>query len=105
MTVVAPVAIAVSRGDVGNEGACVIEIVNGCVTVPNVLVAAKTPEVVSARLNQEIVRVINRADIKEKFLSVGTETVGSTSEQFAFAIKSEMTRLGKLIKDVGIRDE
>lgn len=74
-------------------------------SIYGVLAPAKTPDVVTTRLSQEIVRVINRADIKEKFLSVGTETVGSTSEQFAFAIKSEMTRLGKLIKDVGIRDE
>lgn len=74
-------------------------------SIYGVLAPAKTPDAVTARLNQEIVRVINRADIKEKFLSVGTETVGSTSEQFALAIKSEMTRLGKLIKDVGIRDE
>ena len=74
-------------------------------SIYGVLAPAKTPDVVTTRMSQEIVRVINRADIKEKFLSVGTETVGSTSEQFAFAIKSEMTRLGKLIKDVGIRDE
>lgn len=45
------------------------------------------------------------ADIKEKFLASGVETVASSPEQFAAAIKSEMAMLGKVIKDAGIRAE
>ena len=64
---------------------------------------AKTPEAVIARLNQEIVRVLNRAEIKERFLSSGVETVGSTPEEFGATVKAEMARLGKVIRDANIR--
>jgi len=68
-----------------------------------VFVPAKTPAAIIERLNQEIVRAINRPDVKEKFQSTGVEMIGSTPEQFAAAIRSEMSRMGKVIKDAGIR--
>ena len=67
--------------------------------------AAHTPTAVITRLNQEVVRVLSRADVKEKFFSAGVETVGSSPEELAAAMKSDMARLGKVIKDAGIRDE
>jgi len=63
---------------------------------------AKTPDAVVRRLNQEIVRVLGIAEVKEQFLKAGLETVGSTPEEFAAAMKQEMTRMGKVIKDAGI---
>ena len=66
---------------------------------------AKTPVAIIDRLNQEIVRVLNRAEVKERFFNAGVETVGSTPEEFAAAIKSNVAKWGKLIKDAGIRDE
>jgi len=64
---------------------------------------AKTPDAVIRKLNQELVRVLNQPDVKEKFLSAGSETVGSTPEQFAALIRSEIVKVGKLVKDAGIR--
>ena len=66
---------------------------------------ARTPAPVINRLNQEIVRVLNRPDIKEKLFSLGLEAVGSSPEQLAAAVKSEIVSMGKVIKDAGIRDE
>ena len=66
---------------------------------------AKTPGVIINRLNQEIVRFVNRADVKERFLDAGVEVVGSTPEQFAAFIKSEIATMGKVIRDVGIKVE
>jgi len=63
----------------------------------------RTPEVVVHRLTQEIVRVLNTADVKEKLLNIGSEVVASTPEQFAAAIKVEVTTLGKIIRDHSIR--
>ena len=42
-------------------------------------------------------------EIKEKFLNIGIEAGGSSPEQLALRVKSEMTRLGKVIKGAGIR--
>ena len=66
---------------------------------------AKTPAAVIKRLNQEIVRALNNAEVKARFHNGGTEVVASSPEEFAAAIKSEMVVLGKLIKDTGIRGE
>jgi tripartite-type tricarboxylate transporter receptor subunit TctC len=66
---------------------------------------AKTPVAIIDRLNQEIVRVLNKAEVKERFFNAGVETVGSTPEEFAAAIKSNVAKWGKLIKEAGIRDE
>jgi tripartite-type tricarboxylate transporter receptor subunit TctC len=66
---------------------------------------AKTPEAITRRLNQEIVRVLNRADVKEKFFNSGSEVVASSPEQLAATIKSDLAGMGKVIKDAGIRVE
>lgn len=64
---------------------------------------AQTPAGIITQLNREMVRVFNSADIKEKFFNFGSEIVGSTPGQLSATIKSEVVRMGKLIKDAGIR--
>ncbi len=44
-------------------------------------------------------------DVKDQLLRAGLETVGSSPEEFATAIKTEMARMGKVIKDAGIRGQ
>ena len=56
-------------------------------------------------MNQEIAGILRRTDMREKLLGAGVESVGSTPEEFAAVIKSEMTRMGKVIKDAGIRED
>jgi len=74
-------------------------------SVVGFLAPAKTPAPIINRLNQEAVRVLNTAEVKEKFLSIGIETVGNSPAQFGTSIKSEMARLGKVIKEAGLRAE
>jgi tripartite-type tricarboxylate transporter receptor subunit TctC len=63
----------------------------------------KTPKAVIARLHEETVRVLNTPEIKERFFNSGVETVGTTPEEFAAAIKAESTRLAEVIQKAGIR--
>jgi tripartite-type tricarboxylate transporter receptor subunit TctC len=63
---------------------------------------ARTPEAVIARLHQDIARVLHRPEVKERFFSSGAEAVGSTPEQFGVAMRSEMVKWGKLIRDAGL---
>jgi tripartite-type tricarboxylate transporter receptor subunit TctC len=70
-----------------------------------VFAPAKTPATTINRLNQEIVRVLNRVDVKEKLFSSGVEAVGSSPEQLAATVKTDMARMGKVIKDNGIHIE
>jgi tripartite-type tricarboxylate transporter receptor subunit TctC len=69
------------------------------------LVPAGTPAPVISRLNREIVRALNKADVKEKFFKEGIEVAGSTSGQFAAKIKSEMAKWGKVLKNAGVKPE
>jgi tripartite-type tricarboxylate transporter receptor subunit TctC len=66
---------------------------------------AKTPGTIINRLNQEIVRVLNTAEAKEKFLNAAAEIVGSSPAELAGTMKAEMARWGKLIKDTGIKPD
>ena len=72
-------------------------------SIQRVFAPAKTPTAIITRLNQEIVRFINAPSSKDRLLNSGVEGVGSTSEQLAATVKSEMAKWGKVIKDAGIR--
>jgi len=68
-------------------------------------VGDKTPRPIIARLNQEILKFLAKPEIKEQFLKSGVEMVGSTPEQFTEAIRADVAKMGKLIKDIGLRVE
>lgn len=55
------------------------------------------------RINQEVVRAVTTADVKEKFFNAGVEAAGSTPEEFSARVYSDVVQIGKLIKDAGIR--
>ena len=75
------------------------------VSVYGMFAPAKTPADIIARLNQESLRVLARADVKERFFSAGVETLGGTPEEFAATMKSDIVRWGKVIRDAGIRED
>ena len=70
----------------------------------NVMFApARTPAAIIRRLNQEIVRVLNQPDVKQKFFDSGVEVIGSSPEELAAGMKANMAKVGKIIKDAGIQ--
>lgn len=72
-------------------------------TLHAVFAPARTPQAIVNHLNKEIVRYIRSTDATEKLFNAGLEIVGSSPEQSAVTIKSEIARLGKVIKDARIR--
>jgi len=64
---------------------------------------AKTPAAIISRLNQEIVRLLQQPDVKEKFLASGAEAVGSSPEQSSATVKTELAKWRKVIKDANIK--
>lgn len=74
------------------------------ISIHGMFAPAKTPETIIRRLHQEIVRFLNTAEAKEKFFNVGVEVVGSTPEELAAKVKTDMARMGKVIRDAGIRE-
>jgi tripartite-type tricarboxylate transporter receptor subunit TctC len=64
---------------------------------------AKMPEAIVNRLNQETVRFLRTPEAKERFLVSGLEVVGNTPAEFAAAMKADITRLTKVIRDASIK--
>ncbi len=64
---------------------------------------ARTARPIIDRLNQEILRYLRTPEAKAKMFEAGADIVGSSPEEFAETIKSDIATWGKLIKDVGIK--
>ena len=56
-------------------------------------------------LHGEVVKILRAPDMREKFISMGAEPVGSSQEQFGAFIKSEIAKWGKVIRDANIKPE
>ena len=70
-----------------------------------ILAPAGTPQAVVAKLHEAIVRALAKPEVRERLVSEGAEVIGSTPEAFAAHITAELARMGKLIRDAGIRME
>ena len=70
-----------------------------------ILAPAGTPQAVVAKLHEAIVRALAQPEVRERLVSEGAEVIGSTPEAFAAHITAELARMGKLIRDAGIRME
>ncbi len=75
------------------------------VSIIGLFAPSRTPAALITRLNQEIVRVLGKPDVKEKLFNTGIEVIASSPMQLAATMKSEIVRLGKIIRDAGIREE
>ncbi len=75
--------------------------------VPNVaigtwfglLAPAATPKPVIARLNTEIVKIIQSPEFKKQMFDIGAEPVGNKPEEMAKQIKEETEKFARLVKD------
>jgi tripartite-type tricarboxylate transporter receptor subunit TctC len=66
-----------------------------------VLAPAGTPREIIARLNAEIGRIMALPEMKERFLSFGTDAATSTPEQLGQFLRDEVAKIRKVAKDVG----
>jgi tripartite-type tricarboxylate transporter receptor subunit TctC len=73
------------------------------VSMTGIFAPAQTPASLIALLNQEIVLVLEKSEVKGKLMNVGVEVVGASPAQFASIMKTETERLGKVIKAAGIK--
>ena len=73
------------------------------ITWHSVLVPAKTPKPIVAKLSKELMRIIREPDVHERFSSVGLDAVGSTPEELAALIKKEVVMYAKLVKQIGLK--
>ena len=75
------------------------------ITWHSVLVPAKTPKPIVAKLSKELMRIIRQPDTQERFAAVGLDAVGSTPEALAKLIKEETVMYAKLVKQIGLQPQ
>jgi tripartite-type tricarboxylate transporter receptor subunit TctC len=69
------------------------------------LTAAGTPRDAIARLNAEANKTLNTPEVKSRLNSLGAETTGGTSQQFAIFFQNEVSKWAKVVKGAGIKPE
>jgi tripartite-type tricarboxylate transporter receptor subunit TctC len=68
-----------------------------------VLVPANTPKEVITTLHRELVKIIVLPDMRERLMTLGYDPVGSTPEEFARRIATELETWGKIIRVAGFK--
>jgi tripartite-type tricarboxylate transporter receptor subunit TctC len=64
-----------------------------------------TPREIVVRLNAELVKIVNRSDIRQKFLELGAEPVGNSPEAAATHVRNEIVKWAALVKSSGATAE
>lgn len=67
-----------------------------------VLAPAATPQDILARLNTEMVKVIQSPEFRSRMAEIGAEPIGDTSAQMAQQIANETEKFGKLVKEAKV---
>ena len=70
-----------------------------------VLAPGGTPKALTTRLYNDIAKVLGMPDLRERLANDGTDAVGSTPEEFAAFLRTEVTKWAKLIKTANVRGE
>lgn len=68
-----------------------------------VMAPAGTPREVVQRLNAEIVKAMALAEVKERFLSFGTDAATGTPEELGRFLANEVAKIGKIARDTGAK--
>src|SRR6266700_5847154 len=67
-----------------------------------VFAPAGTPEPILTKVSQDIAKVLEMPDVKEKLLAQGSIPAPATPSEFDAVIKSDTERYGKILKEAGI---
>ena len=70
-----------------------------------ILAPANVPRGIVARLNKEIVSILESADVQKMVFAEGGDIVSSTPEEFAALMRSELPMWARVIKRAGITIE
>jgi tripartite-type tricarboxylate transporter receptor subunit TctC len=69
------------------------------------LAPAGTPRPIITRLNAETVKALSTPEVKTATAAMGANAMPGTPEQFGDHIKSEIARIGEIVKTAGIKAE
>jgi tripartite-type tricarboxylate transporter receptor subunit TctC len=68
-----------------------------------VLAPAGTPPAIVAKLNAEILRILNRANMRERLIESGAEPGSGTPDEFGAFIKAEIAKWSAVVRSTQLR--
>jgi tripartite-type tricarboxylate transporter receptor subunit TctC len=74
-------------------------------TLVGIVAPAGTPDPIVRKLQDILIRMVQKPDVRDRFATIGVEPVGSTSEEFAKAIKEDTERWAEVAKRANIEKE
>ncbi|HEX2215343.1 MAG TPA: tripartite tricarboxylate transporter substrate binding protein [Xanthobacteraceae bacterium] len=66
---------------------------------------AGTPAPVIAKANQQLLKVLADEDVRKRFTQLGLDIVGTSPDQLAATVKTDLAKWAKVIKEAGIKVE
>jgi tripartite-type tricarboxylate transporter receptor subunit TctC len=75
------------------------------ITWHGVVVPARTPQAVIARLNREFNKLLQTAEMRERLFALGSDIIGGEPKQLTEYMRVEIPRWKKVIKDSGAKAE
>ena len=69
------------------------------------VVPARTPQPVVGRLNAELNKLLQAADMRQRLAALGSDPIGGEPKELTAYIQAEIPRWAKVIKDSGARPE
>jgi len=66
---------------------------------------AGTPRPIIERLHATIVKALRQPDVMQRLAAEGAEAIGSTPEEFAAHLKTELARVAAVVRAAGIKIE
>jgi tripartite-type tricarboxylate transporter receptor subunit TctC len=70
-----------------------------------VVLPAGTPAPIVQRLNEELRKVLAHEETRQKLIAQGTEILGSTPQDYAAYLRSELARWSKVVAETGAKAE
>ena len=70
-----------------------------------VFTPAGVPKTIIARLNSELVKLLNAPDMKERMAQIGVDPAPSTPEELAAFVRSETAKWTKTVQEAGVKLE
>ncbi len=64
---------------------------------------AKLPKPILAKLNTELIRILNQPEIRERILADGSEPVGNSPEEFRQYMLADLVKWAKVVKESGAK--
>jgi tripartite-type tricarboxylate transporter receptor subunit TctC len=75
------------------------------ITWHGIVVPARTPQPVIARLNKEFNRLLQAPEMRDRLMTLGSEVIGGEPKQLTDFIRTEIPRWAKVIKESGAKPD